>query len=166
MSFAAEFDSLPLAALVKRSLDTSTAEVRESLGKPRPGLEDFAHFISPAGTELLVVAIPALSPSPADLVDEFNPLPIEAKPRLMRHSSMPLRPKIAVGNAAGPLTVRSGGVRAAPARRGQTDSPKNMPRSMLHLDDDSQTANSEMDADASTIFGRLGGLFSRKGKGN
>jgi 2-iminoacetate synthase len=53
VSFVKTFDSLPLAALVERSLSASTAAVRASLGRSRPALEDFAHLISPAGAELL-----------------------------------------------------------------------------------------------------------------
>jgi 2-iminoacetate synthase len=53
MSFATEFDTLPLAGLVKRCLDATPAAVRESLGKSRLGLNDFARLISPAGAEFL-----------------------------------------------------------------------------------------------------------------
>src|SRR5262245_59306039 len=53
MSFVAEFERLPLTGLVQRSLATGTAAVRESLGKARLGLEDFARLISPAGGEWL-----------------------------------------------------------------------------------------------------------------
>src|SRR5437867_4624089 len=53
MSFTAEFDALPLPALVKRSLVAVSGAVRESLGKAQPTLEDFAKLISPAGGELL-----------------------------------------------------------------------------------------------------------------
>ncbi len=48
-----EFESLPLGPLVRRSVAASTAAVRESLGKPKFSLEDFAHLISPAGAEFL-----------------------------------------------------------------------------------------------------------------
>ena len=53
MSFVTEFNKLPLAALVQRSLTASTQAVRASLGKPGLSLDDFAHLISPAGAELL-----------------------------------------------------------------------------------------------------------------
>ena len=53
MSFATEFDALPLAALVKRSLGASPAAVRESLGKSDLNLDDFARLISPAAGEFL-----------------------------------------------------------------------------------------------------------------
>ncbi len=53
MSFVAEFNSLPLAALVKKSLNTSTAAVREVAGQSRFSLADFAALISPAGSEIL-----------------------------------------------------------------------------------------------------------------
>jgi len=53
VSFVTEFDTLPLAALVRRSLAASTPAVRASTDKTGLSLEDFAHLISPAGTELL-----------------------------------------------------------------------------------------------------------------
>ena len=53
MSFVAEFNSLPLDALVKRSLATSSAAAREAAGKTRLSLADFAALISPAASEIL-----------------------------------------------------------------------------------------------------------------
>lgn len=53
MSFVAEFNSLPLAALVKRSLETPLAAARENLTKEKLSLADFAQLISPAAGELL-----------------------------------------------------------------------------------------------------------------
>jgi len=53
VSFVAEFNSLPLAALLKRSQTAGTAAVRESLAKTKLSLVDFAQLISPAGAELL-----------------------------------------------------------------------------------------------------------------
>ena len=53
MSFVTEFNRLPAAALVQRSLAASTRAARESLGKCRLSLGDFAHLISPAAAELL-----------------------------------------------------------------------------------------------------------------
>ena len=53
MSFVSEFNSLPLAALVKKSLATGTAAVREAVGKTKINLADFAALISPAGSEIL-----------------------------------------------------------------------------------------------------------------
>ena len=53
MSFTAEFNSLPLAALARRSQTAGLPAVRESLARPRLSLADFAHLISPAGSELL-----------------------------------------------------------------------------------------------------------------
>ena len=53
MSFVTEFNALPLAALLQRSLTASTAAARASLGKSELSLNDFAHLISPAGAELL-----------------------------------------------------------------------------------------------------------------
>lgn len=53
MSFVAEFNSLPLAALVNRSLGTDQNAARESLAKDRLSLADFAQLISPAAGGLL-----------------------------------------------------------------------------------------------------------------
>jgi 2-iminoacetate synthase len=53
VSFVAEFNSLPLAALVKKSMGTTPAAAREAAGKSRISLADFAALISPAGSELL-----------------------------------------------------------------------------------------------------------------
>jgi 2-iminoacetate synthase len=53
MSFVREFDALPLAELVDRSLAADPAAVRESMDKPMPGLEDFARLIAPAGAGLI-----------------------------------------------------------------------------------------------------------------
>jgi 2-iminoacetate synthase len=53
VSFVAEFNSLPLLALVKRSLGTSVAAAREALTKERFSPVDFAQLISPAAGELL-----------------------------------------------------------------------------------------------------------------
>ena len=57
MSFVAEFNSLPLAALVNRSLNTDAAAVHEVLAKKKLSLADFAALISPAaGTVLETLA--------------------------------------------------------------------------------------------------------------
>jgi 2-iminoacetate synthase len=48
VSFAREFESLPLEALVQRSLAASAATVGETLRKPKLSLTDFAQLISPA----------------------------------------------------------------------------------------------------------------------
>ena len=53
MSFVAEFNSLPLEALVKKSLATSSVAARDVLGKSKISLVDFAALISPAAGELL-----------------------------------------------------------------------------------------------------------------
>ncbi len=53
MSFVAEFNSLPLDALVKKSLATSAAAAREAAGKNKINLADFAALISPAGSDIL-----------------------------------------------------------------------------------------------------------------
>jgi len=53
VSFVAEFNSLPLEALLSKSIATSPLVARETLGKPRVSLADFAALISPAAGELL-----------------------------------------------------------------------------------------------------------------
>jgi len=53
VSFVAEFNRLPLAALVERSLDTTAAEMGAALTRPARTLADFAALISPAATDRL-----------------------------------------------------------------------------------------------------------------
>jgi 2-iminoacetate synthase len=53
VSFVAEFNSLPLDALVRKSLATSSAAAREAAGKHKFSLADFAALISPAASEIL-----------------------------------------------------------------------------------------------------------------
>ena len=53
MTFVDAFNSLPLAALEQRSLDTTDEQARRALNQPRPTLADFAHLISPAAGGLL-----------------------------------------------------------------------------------------------------------------
>ena len=53
MSFVAEFNELPVNQLVRSSRDASIGSIRESLGRPRLSLRDFANLISPAAGELL-----------------------------------------------------------------------------------------------------------------
>ncbi len=53
MSFVAEFNLLPLDALVKKSLNTTAAAAREAVAKNSFSLADFAALISPAAGDLL-----------------------------------------------------------------------------------------------------------------
>ena len=53
MSFVSEFNSLPLAALVKRSHESTSTAAREAMGKARISLADFSALISPAAAEIL-----------------------------------------------------------------------------------------------------------------
>ncbi len=55
MSFVSEFNSLPLDALVKKSLATSPAAAREAAGKAKLSLADFAALLSPAAAEDLEI---------------------------------------------------------------------------------------------------------------
>ena len=53
MSFVANFNALPLDALLKRALNAPAAAAGASLAKAGLSLEDFVHLISPAAAELL-----------------------------------------------------------------------------------------------------------------
>jgi len=53
VSFVSEFNSLPLAALAKRSATLGSAAAREAMAKAKVSLADFAALISPAAGELL-----------------------------------------------------------------------------------------------------------------
>jgi 2-iminoacetate synthase len=53
VSFVAEFNSLPLPSLMKRSLAANANSVRESLSKSKLSLNDFANLISPTAGEML-----------------------------------------------------------------------------------------------------------------
>jgi 2-iminoacetate synthase len=53
VGFIAEFKSLPLESLVKRSLTAGVQAVRESVAKTKLSLADFANLISPVAAELL-----------------------------------------------------------------------------------------------------------------
>lgn len=53
MSFAAEFDSLPRTALVRRSLQASAVSVRQALNSSGNDLGNFAQLLSPAAGDLL-----------------------------------------------------------------------------------------------------------------
>ena len=53
MSFVAEFNSLPLAGLVRKSLACDAATAQAAAAKPNPALADFAALISPAAGGLL-----------------------------------------------------------------------------------------------------------------
>jgi 2-iminoacetate synthase len=53
VSFVAEFNSLPLESLVKRSLAAGSQAVQDSMAKTKLSLTDFAQLISPAAGEFL-----------------------------------------------------------------------------------------------------------------
>jgi 2-iminoacetate synthase len=53
VSFVDEFNTLPFAALLERSLKASTQAARASMGQAELSLNDFAHLISPAAAGLL-----------------------------------------------------------------------------------------------------------------
>ena len=53
MSFVSEFQSLPVGALLRRSLETSTRAAWQAIDHSNPSLEDFGSLISPAAAALL-----------------------------------------------------------------------------------------------------------------
>ncbi len=53
VSFASEFQSLPLGALVRRSLGTSTRAAQQAIARSSQSLDDFGCLISPAAAPLL-----------------------------------------------------------------------------------------------------------------
>jgi 2-iminoacetate synthase len=53
MSFTPHLDALPVKSLIERSLNSFSADVVESMTKPRLSLLDFAHLISPVATNFL-----------------------------------------------------------------------------------------------------------------
>ncbi len=53
MSFVSDLKALPVSALLAQAQGATLAAARESLGRPRLGLADFARLISPAAGELL-----------------------------------------------------------------------------------------------------------------
>jgi len=55
VSFVSDFNSLPLDALVKKSMATSSSAARAALEKTKVSLADFAVLISPAAGDLLEV---------------------------------------------------------------------------------------------------------------
>jgi 2-iminoacetate synthase len=55
VSFAAEFNKLPLQSWLKRSLSTTSAVARQRLDESPVSLANFAHLISPAAGDLLEV---------------------------------------------------------------------------------------------------------------
>ena len=53
MSFTPHLDALPVKSLIERSPNSFSADVVESMTKPRLSLLDFAHLISPVATNFL-----------------------------------------------------------------------------------------------------------------
>ena len=53
MSFVAEFDALPTAALIQRARSASGADVQRLIAGGAATLSDFATLLSPAAGELL-----------------------------------------------------------------------------------------------------------------
>jgi hypothetical protein len=53
VSFVAEFDRLPLAALLRQAREADTTAVRQILGQGNLSLAGFARLLSPAAAEFL-----------------------------------------------------------------------------------------------------------------
>jgi hypothetical protein len=136
---------------------SETAPPEQPVATPVQRVAPAAKEPPPAVQSYRPLSIPALAPSPAALTAGFPAIAIEIPPRLLPYIPLPLRPKMAVGNALGPRVARNGG------RRGPADSPKNMTKSMLHLDEQG-AAGADTEAGAPTLFGKLGGLFGKKHK--
>jgi hypothetical protein len=139
-----------------RSVLQALAQMKVELQPAGPGESDGP----PLRTALKPLLIPGCLPASAVLAGGFESAPLSAKPRLLRYTLQPLRPKMAVGSADGPLGARSNGVRLANGRKPHLDAPKSMPKSMLHLEDDAGAD----DGETVSLFGRIGGLFGRKNR--
>ena len=114
------------------------------------------------------IVIVATTPGAETLAAGFESIVFESKPRLLRFSTQPLRPKMAIGTPAGPLTVPSGGPRVTPMRnpahaeQARNGTSRKTARSMLHLEDDDRAAETENEAPS--LFGKLGGFFGKKSR--
>ena len=137
-------------------------EVRQPAREPQPvAASSNGAQPPPVSGMLKAMTISALAPSPAALTAGFGALSLGTKPLLLPYSPLPLRPKMAVGNSLGPVAVRTGGLRGG--RKGHAEPPKNMPRSMLHLEEPG-SAGTDSEPETPTLFGKLGGLFGKKHK--
>src|SRR5581483_5800318 len=144
--------------------EVSPRRVLQALAQMKIELRPADSEDPPIDSNLKAMSIPASVPAPAALVAGFESAPLSAKPRLLRYTLQPLRPKMAVGSATGPLAPRANGVHLASAKTGKKgfpESPKSMPKSMLHLEDE---AISGEDAENVSLFGRIGGLFGKKNR--
>lgn len=131
------------------------------------------------------VDIPAMVPSAAVLAAGFEGVPMLAKPRLLLYTTHPLRPKMAVGTASGPVAARPVGYRSTNGRKLHLEAPKIMPRSILDIDnlspqpdapritpksmlhlDEEFTGDSDNAIETASLFGKIGGLFGKKQKHN
>lgn len=143
--------------------ESPLAEQQQPAALPVPVVEAADEEPPPALQTLKPVTIPALAPSPAALTPGFPSIVIAIQPRLLPYIPLPLRPKMAVGNALGPRVARNGGARSAGGRKGPADSPRTMTRSMLHLEEHG-SAETDNEAETPKLFGKLGGLFGKKHK--
>jgi hypothetical protein len=113
------------------------------------------------------IAVPAVAPLAEVLTTDIHSIRFAAKPRLLHYTTQPLRPKMAVGTAAGPSAARSGLNGNATGLQAHSNESKNgtsrlLPKSMLHLEDVIKAADT--DSDAPSLLGKLGGLFGKKSK--
>jgi len=120
----------------------------------------------PLNRTLKLIAIPAVAPVAEVLSGGIDSILFASRPRLLGNSTQPLRPKMAVGTAAGPLPPRSGAEIATGHETHSDDgkyaASKILHRSMLHLGDENGEADS--DTDAPSLFGKLGGFFGKKSR--
>lgn len=121
----------------------------------------------PLNRTLKPIDIPAVAPVTEVLTDGLDSIQFAAQPRLLHYNTQPLRPKMAVGTAAGPLPARSGPVENAAESKAYSNGDNNatskmMPRSMLHLDGEAEPADS--DTEEPWLIGKLGGLFGKKSR--
>ena len=112
----------------------------------------------PLERKLKPLSIPMSMPPPAVLAAGFDSLPLEMKPQLLRYAAHPLRPKMALGD----VIARPNGSQSGLGKK-SVDSSRTRSRSMLHLDEDANVPDSE--TEASSLLGRLGGLFGKKPRG-
>ena len=160
---AAAEDENPVA-VVTEPLEVSPRRVLQALAQMKIELRPADSEEPPIDNSLKPMSIPASVPAPAALVAGFESAPLSAKPRLLRYTLQPLRPKMALGTETGPLAPRANGVHLASAKNGKKgfpESPKSMPKSMLHLEDDTVGGD---ESETVSLFGRIGGLFGKKNR--
>jgi hypothetical protein len=126
----------------------------------------------PPTRNIRTIVNPVTTSNPEVLAGGLDSIRFSGKPRLLRFSTQPLRPKMAIGTAGGPLQTQSskaasGAANGKNGHKPNPDQTKNTSsrittRSMLHLEADDRT--SDMDGEAPSLFGKIGGLFGKKSR--